>query len=153
MRHYMSVGALAGFSAGLFMGFYIWFGYQANLFAYNPFLVLSSVLLPDELAVTYVGVITSIVVHLFIAAGIGALFAFFVPRKHTVLWGVGLGLLLQLFFGALVTPAFTFAPPFWEMDMSSMLFSLSQRLVFGVTLGYLYGLWWIRHEDRRKTLG
>ncbi len=153
MRHHLSIGAAAGLMSGLIMGFYEWLGHQGGLFRYNPFYVVASVLLPEELAVTYVGVITATVFHLFLAAFIGTLFAAFVPRKHTVPWGFGLGLLLQFFFGALVTPNFTFVPFFWEMDASSMIFSFSQRMLFGLTLGYLYGLWLVRFPEKRETLG
>ena len=153
MRNHLTAGALAGVTAGLIMGLYEWLGFQSGFFRYNPFYVLASAVLPDELAVTYVGVIFSSVVHLIIAATIGTLFAFFVPRKQTLLWGVGLGFLLQIFFGALVTPTFTFVPPFWEMDVSSMVYSFSQRLLFGVMLGYLYGLWWARQPERKESLG
>ncbi len=152
MRDHLGAGALAGLISGIIMGLYIWLGFQGGLFMYNPCYVLASVLLPDTLAVTSTGTIIAIVVHLAIASIIGLLFALFAPEKQTILWGFGLGLMLQLFFGALMTPAFTFVPPFWEMDTTSMVFSFSQRLLFGVSLGLLYGFWQTHRLDREKAL-
>ncbi len=152
MRDNLGAGALGGLVSGIIMGLYIWLGFQSGLFMYNPCYVLASVLLPDALAVTSTGTVTAIVAHLAIAGIIGTLFAHVVPEKQTILWGFGLGLILQLFFGALVTPAFTFVPPFWQMDTTSMLFSFSQRLLFGVSVGFLYRLWSTRQPEKEKVL-
>jgi uncharacterized membrane protein YagU involved in acid resistance len=151
MQDRITVGAAAGFSAGFIMGVYEWLGFQSGLFAYNPFHVMASVWLPVGQALTPIGTITAIVVHLIISVIIGILFSLVVPWKRALLWGLGLGLFLQFFFGAYVTPTFTFVPYFWEMDATTMLYTFSQRMLFGLSLGYLYRFWGARVSEKTET--
>jgi uncharacterized membrane protein YagU involved in acid resistance len=151
MKDHITVGAFAGFSAGFIMGIYEFLGFQSGLFAYNPFQVMASVWLPAGEALTSMGVMTAIVAHLIISVVIGILFALVIPRKQALLWGLVLGVFLQFFFGAFVTPTFTFVPFFWKMDAISMLYTFSQRLLFGLSLGYLYRFFGARVRDKTET--
>jgi uncharacterized membrane protein YagU involved in acid resistance len=151
MKDRITIGAAAGFSAGFIMGVYEFLGFQSGLFAYNPFYVMASVWLPAGEVLTPIGTITAIVAHLIISVIIGILFALVVPWRRALLWGLGLGVFLQFFFGAYVTPTFTFVPFFWEMDATTMLYTFSQRLLFGLSLGYLYRFWSASVRDKTGT--
>ncbi len=147
MKDRYHAGAISGLVAGLIMGFFVWLGFQSGLVNFSPFYILSSVFLPDELAVGRVGTLTAMLVHLLISTVIGLIFSFFVAEKKTLFWGAGLGVFLHFFFGAVVTPAFTDLAPFWDMDIMNMTYTFMQRLVFGFSLGYLYGLWFARQAE------
>ncbi len=135
------IGAAAGITSGFVMGMVVWVGFQTGLLNYDPFYILARILLGPEMGATSTGTIVAIITHLIFSFIIGVLFAYFVPKNNTILWGLVLGIVLQFFFGALVLPFFNVLTPFWLQESVSMTYTFFQRMVFGGTLGYLYGLW------------